>query len=271
MTIDETFADLRRRKEMALITYTMGGFPTLLESLDRLATMAECGADILEVGVPFSDPIADGPTIQHASQHALRHGATLEDIISGLHSIDLQQPIVLMSYLNPLLAYGRERLLDDIQSNGINGLIIPDLPIEEANDWVACADAADVSLICLVAPTSPDERVQAIARQSSGFLYCVSVTGTTGVRSELGPALDTLLDRVRKATDMPVAVGFGVSSPDHVRALHGKADGVVVGSRIVKAISEGEDMPRLVRALKEATRSRTHVDLDANDRNGRRR
>ncbi len=270
MTIDETFADLRRRKEMALITYTMGGFPTLLESLDRLVTMAECGADILEVGVPFSDPIADGPTIQHASQHALRHGTTLEDILSGLHSMDVQQPIVLMSYLNPLLAYGRERLLDDIQSNGINGLIIPDLPIEEASDWVACADSADFSLICLVAPTSPDERVQAIARQSSGFLYCVSVAGTTGVRSELGPELDSLLDRARKATDMPVAVGFGVSSPDHVRALRGKADGVVVGSRIIKAISEGEDMPRLVRALKEATRSRTDVDLDANHRNGRR-
>jgi tryptophan synthase alpha chain len=255
VTIDETFADLRRRKEMALITYTMGGFPTLLESLDHLAIMAEYGADILEVGVPFSDPIADGPTIQCASQQALRHGTTLEDILSGLHSIEVQRPIVLMSYLNPLAAYGRQRLLDDAPSTGIKGLIIPDLPIEEASDWLAWADPADVSLICLVAPTSPDERVRAIARQSSGFLYCVSLTGTTGVRSELGPELDSLLDRVRKATAIPVAVGFGVSSPDHVRALHGKADGVVVGSRIVKAISEGEDMPRLVRALKEATRS----------------
>jgi len=255
MTIDGTFAGLRRRRETALVTYTMGGFPTLADSLAHIAIMAEHGADILEVGVPFSDPIADGPIIQHASQCALRHGTTLKDILAGLHSMDVEQPIVLMSYLNPLLAYGKERRLEDIQSAGIQGLIIPDLPMEEATDWLACTDATDVSLIRLVAPTSPDERVQEIAGRSSGFVYCVSLTGTTGVRSELGIGLDSLLDRVRKATDLPVAVGFGVSSPDHVCALHGKADAVVVGSRIIRAIGEGEDVPRLVRTLKQATRS----------------
>ena len=266
MTIDETFVLLRRRKEMALIAYVMGGYPTLKESLEHAATMLECGADILEIGVPFSDPMADGPTIQHASQEALGHGVTLRDILFAVRSISVPQPIVLMSYLNPLLAYGRERLFQDMRYAGISGLVVPDLPLEEAHGWSSCTDATEANLICLVAPTSTDERIRAIVRQSSGFLYCVSLTGTTGARNELGPAVDDLLVRVRGITDIPLAVGFGISSPSHIRALRGNAEGVVVGSRIIDAIRRGEDLPRLVKTLKEATRSGTDVDSDANER-----
>lgn len=267
MKIDEVFASLRRRDEMALVAYITGGFPSLGDTMEHLAVMADHGADILEVGVPFSDPIADGSTIQHASQMALRCGTSLRDILAALRQIKVEKPIVLMSYLNPLLAYGRERLFEEAKEAGVGGLIVPDLPLDEAGGWLSCARSVDVSLICLAAPTSTDERIRAIVRHCSGFLYCVSLTGTTGVRSELGPKLDNLLARVRRLTDMPVAVGFGISSAHHIRALHHKTDGVVVGSRIVEAVRRGEDLPGLIKTLKEATRSRTHVDSDANDCN----
>ncbi len=267
MTIDETFARLRRRGETALITYLTGGFPTLADSMDQLAIMANHGADILEVGVPFSDPIADGPIIQHASETALRRGVSLNRILAALGQVRVEQPIVLMSYLNPLRAYGRKFLFEGLEQAGVSGLIVPDLPVEEVDEWPSRAKSAGVSLIHLAAPTSTDERIRTIARRCSGFLYCVTLTGTTGMRTRLAPDLDGLLSRVRRLTGMPIAVGFGISTPEHIRALRGKADGVVVGSRIIDAIRRRQDLAGLIETLKEATRSRKHVDLDANKRN----
>ncbi|MCH7838881.1 MAG: tryptophan synthase subunit alpha [Planctomycetes bacterium] len=266
MKIDETFARLRQRRETALIPYVTGGYPTLDDSMEHLGVMASHGADLLEVGVPFSDPIADGPTIQHASETALAEGVTLDGILTALGQVKIEQPIVLMSYLNPLLAYGRNRLFSAVQKARISGVIVPDLPVEEADDWRLAAQAADVSLIGLAAPTSTDERIRAIVRQCSGFLYCVSLTGTTGMRADLAPELDGWLARIKRYTDLPLAVGFGISKPEHIRALYGKADGVIVGSRIIDAIRRGEDLAGLIQTLKEATRSTTHVDLDANQR-----
>ncbi len=267
MKIDETFARLRQRRETALIPYVTGGYPTLDDSMEHLGVMASHGADLLEVGIPFSDPIADGPTIQHASETALAEGVTLDGILTALGQVRIEQPIVLMSYLNPLLAYGRNRLFTAMQKARISGVIVPDLPVEEADDWRLAAQAADVSLIGLAAPTSRDERIRAIVRQCSGFLYCVSLTGTTGMRADLAPELDGWLARIKRYTDLPLGVGFGISKPEHIRALHGEADGVIVGSRIIDAIRRGEDLAGLIETLKEATRSTTHVDLDANQRN----
>lgn len=247
---------------MALIPYVTAGFPSLSKSMEHLSVLAGHGADILEVGYPFSDPIADGSTIQFASETALRNGVTLSDTLAALRDLRVKQPIVLMSYLNPLLAHGADRLFETLPESGVSGLVVPDLPIEEADDWLSRARSAGVNLICLVAPTSPDERIRAIVRQCSGFLYCVSLTGTTGVRASLPPSIGDLLARVRRLTEMPVAVGFGISTPEHIRALRGMADGVVVGSRIIEAIRRGEDLPGLVNTLKEATRSCNHAYLD---------
>jgi tryptophan synthase alpha chain len=164
-------------------------------------------------------------------------------------------PAVLMSYLNPLLAYGRETLLADLRRAGLAGLIVPDLPLEEASEWLAESRANQLALVFLVAPTSDDERIRRIAQETDGFIYAVSVAGTTGVRDEANPQLTSYLTRSRRITDKPLAVGFGISKPEHIRALRGHADGAVIGSRLVQAIERGENMTDLMRSFKEATRS----------------
>lgn len=240
---------------MALIPYLTAGFPTLAASLDALRTVVDSGADVIELGIPFSDPIADGPTIQHSSQAALDAGARLAVLLEKLASVRVAAPLVFMSYLNPLLALGRQRLLAAMNAARVSGLIIPDLPVEEAGEWRAATSAAGMGLILLAAPTSPDDRLARIAEMSDGFIYCVSLAGTTGTRAALSSGLPGFLARVRRVTDKPLAVGFGVSTPEHVRSLRGLADGAVVGSRLVEAIRGNEDLGRLVRALKDATRS----------------
>jgi tryptophan synthase alpha chain len=255
MTIAETFARLRERQELALMPYVMAGYPILDRSVEIMREVARSGADLLEIGVPFSDPVADGVTIQAASQVALNSGFRLRDLLMALIDEPLACPAVLMSYLNPLLAYGRARLLADLRRAGLAGLIVPDLPLEEAGEWLAEARANQLSLVFLVAPTSDDERIRRIARESDGFIYAVSVAGTTGVRDEANPQLTSYLARLRRITDKPLAVGFGISKPAHIRALCGQADGAVIGSRLVQAIERGEDMITLMKTLKQATRS----------------
>jgi len=263
VSIRSTFARLADRREMALIPYITGGFPTLPESVRLIECLADNGADLIEVGIPFSDPIADGPSIQYSSEIALGGGASLAGVLDGLGSLDLRCPVVLMSYLNPFLAYGMARLLGDCRRIGTTGLIIPDLPAEEADDWFGACRASGIDLIHLVAPTSTDARIERIVERSSGFVYCVSLAGTTGVRAELSVGLDELLPRTRRFTPLPIVVGFGISTPEHVRALYGRADGVVVGSRIIEAIREQDDLPRLIRELKAATLENTDVDCHA--------
>jgi tryptophan synthase alpha chain len=263
MTLRETFDTLRRRDELAFIPYQTAGFPTLEESLKNLRILAEHGADLLEVGIPFSDPIADGPTIQYASHVALENGVRLKDILTALKRLALPCPLIMMSYLNPLLAHGRERLFADMQAAGISGLIVPDLALEEADEWLAAARQCDVSIVFLLAPTSTDERIRRVAELTTGFIYAVSLTGTTGARKELYAGLPTFLNRVRGETEddggagrcIPLVVGFGISAPEHIRALRGQADGVVVASRIIDAIRRGEEWTGLVESLKAATRS----------------
>lgn len=252
--VAEKFLELKKRQEVALIIYITFGFPDMKRTMEYIDEIIRGGADIIELGVPFSDPIADGATIQYASQIALNSGACLEKLIEMVGSVKFNIPIVLMSYLNPIISYGRERFFKDVKKAGIGGVIIPDLPIEESKDWTAQAEDNGIETIFLVAPTSTEQRIKEIARSSQGFIYAVSVTGTTGMRQALAPGLFEFIKKVRKNSDKPIAVGFGISNPEQIDILKGEVDGVIVGSRIVEAIKEGENLVQLIKELKEATR-----------------
>lgn len=255
MTIASAFEQTRARDELALLCYLTAGFPTLADSMRHIATAATSGADLIEVGIPFSDPIADGPTIQHASHVALHNGITLRRTLAALREHRIDRPLVIMSYLNPLLAYGREAMLADMVAANARGLIIPDLPAEESDEWRAACRQSGVALVQLAAPTSSEARLAFIGERSDGFVYAVSVAGITGLRRSLPEGLGVFLERVRRVSRTPVAVGFGISSADHVRSLCGKADGVIVGSRLIECIRENGDLGAAVRELKAATRS----------------
>ena len=267
MTIRDTFEMLKPKDEMALIAYQTAGYPDLETSINNIRLLADSGADIIELGVPFSDPIADGPTIQVSSQAALEKGVTLAQIIEAVSKIECGVPLVAMSYLNPLMAYGKQRLFRDMKEAGFSGVIIPDLPMEEAvrrrtetgerkkeetGTWAEAAETNEIDMIFLVTPTTTEERLKKLAKASRGFIYCVSLTGITGERTELPPHLSEFVGKVKAHSDTPAAVGFGISTPEHVAQLKGIADGVIVGSRIVKAITSSEDVGSLVRSLKDA-------------------
>jgi tryptophan synthase alpha chain len=254
MKISETFKKLKQKQEAALIAYTMAGFPSLEESIQNIQLLDKSGADIIEVGIPFSDPIADGPIIQEASQVALRNGATLNKIMDLLKRVVVSCPVVIMSYINPLLAYGKERLLKDLKSSRISGIIIPDLPIEESDEWIQLSRQSEIDLIFFITPTSTKERMQFVAEKSRGFIYCISITGTTGIRNQLPEELFGLITRMKQITDQPLAVGFGISAPEHIEILRDQIDGVIIGSRFIKAIQEKEDLVDLVNKFKAATR-----------------
>ncbi len=255
MTLRATFDALRAGGELALIPYVTAGFPTLDASLDSVRELAEAGADIIEVGIPFSDPVADGPTIQYASQVALDGGFRLPDLLTALQDVDVTQPLVLMSYLNPLMAMNGEDVFARMAAVGIRGLIVPDLPVEEASEWSSRAKANAIEMVFLAAPTSGESRLRAIAEQSTGFVYFVSVAGITGERAELPAGLCDRIRRFKTLSETPVAVGFGISQAAQIRSLMAVADGVVVGSRIITAIRRGENVGELIRELKSACRS----------------
>ena len=255
MKLSQKFNELRQKNETALIAYTTGGFPSLKDSMKNIQILSRNGADIIEVGIPFSDPIADGPIIQEASQIALENGATLKKIINEIKKISVQCPLVIMSYINPLLAYGKERLFEDLKASQVSGIIIPDLPIEVSEEWIRLSSESEIDLIFFVTPTSTEERMKFVAEKSGGFIYCISITGTTGVRNQLPEELFDLINRMKTITDQPLAVGFGISTPEHVKALAGKVDGVIVGSRFIQAIKEKENLSDLVRQFKKATQS----------------
>lgn len=244
---------LRQRGEMTMIAYLTGGFPTMPAFAEHLQDVAAGGADVIEVGVPFSDPIADGPTIQYSSQIALAGGARFEAILDTVRAANLATPVIVMSYLNPLLARGRDGALALLGSAGVSGLIAADLPVDEWDAWQTPARAAGVAMIAMAAPTSSDARLQIIADRSAAFVYVVSTTGITGVRAALDQRLPALLATLRKLTQTPLIVGFGISRPEHVQQLRGQADGVIVGSRLVEAIRAGERLDAVVRELKHAT------------------
>jgi tryptophan synthase alpha chain len=221
----------------AFIPYAVVGYPDRDTSLQVFEQLATCGADLIEVGVPFSDPLADGPVIQAATQHALAGGVTLSEciaMVADLRKRGVRAPVALMGYLNPILAYGLERFVADSTAAGVDGFIVPDLPPEESGDLEAACQHHELALIHLVAPTSPPERVALVSERARGFIYLVSVTGITGARATLPPDLAAFVARVRAVTTLPLAVGFGIQSPEQARAVGRLADGVIVGSALVE-------------------------------------
>jgi tryptophan synthase alpha chain len=229
-------------KRAALMPYLMGGFPDLESSRRIGEAAAAAGADMLELGIPFSDPLADGPVIHDAGTRALAAGATVAGVLEVAAALAQSLPVIVMTYANIVLAHGVEAFLALLAEREVSGLIVPDLPLEEADATAAAATAAGVALVPLVAPTTTEERFARIGAAARGFLYVVSRTGTTGERSAGVQALEPLLERAHAHTDVPVAVGFGVSTPEQAAAAaRAGADGVIVGSRLVRAAGEAED------------------------------
>jgi tryptophan synthase alpha chain len=238
--IDKKFAELKRRGKKALIVFITAGDFGLSTTEKLVIKLAESGADIIELGVPFSDPIADGPTIQASSERALKRGVKLRDIIKSARGLSASTdiPIVLMTYYNPVLRYGLKKFVSDCETSGIDGVIVPDLPPEEADELIAASKGKKFSVIFLLSPTSTEERVRSVANRSSGFIYYVSLTGITGARAKLPAELISRVRIIKKHTNKPVCVGFGVSTPEQVRRIGKAADGVIVGSAMVKLIEK---------------------------------
>ena len=237
--IAETFARLKADGRTALMPYLMTGFPERDSALELAPALEAAGADLFELGVPFSDPLADGATVQRASERALANGVRLPFCIETaalLRARGVRAPLVMMGYFNPFLQYGLTRFAAAAAAAGIDGLIVPDLPPEEAEECQAACRAAGIDLILFVAPTTPDERIAEVARLSSGFIYCVSLTGVTGARLELWEGLPDFLGRVRRHTDLPLVVGFGISTAAHVRQVGAHADGAICASALINAI-----------------------------------
>lgn len=252
--IRSTFALAKAAGRAAFMPYLAVGYPDLPTSLDLFQALAEAGADLIEVGVPFSDPLADGPVIQAATQQALAQGVTPADCIAAVRALrqrGVTAPMMLMGYINPLLAYGVERYVADAALAGASGLIIPDLPPDEADEVEAACQRHGLAMIYLVAPTSTAERIALAVQHSTGFVYLVSVAGITGARTALPSHLAEFVARVRTQTELPLAVGFGISTPEQAAAVAGIADGVVVGSALVKLAGGGAP----VQAVQESCRA----------------
>ncbi|HTU86166.1 MAG TPA: tryptophan synthase subunit alpha [Solirubrobacteraceae bacterium] len=251
--IAEAFESARADgRRAALMPYLMGGFPDLDTSRRIGLEYARAGADLIELGVPFSDPLADGPVIHAAATAALRADVTLPDVLSEVAGAiaDEGVPVVVMCYANPILARGLERFADAILDAGVSGLIVPDLPIEESAEVLRACDDRGLALVPLVAPTTPEARLARIGAQARGFLYTVSLTGTTGERAAVREGLAAVVARAAGATSVPVAVGFGISTPQQAAAAAAAgADGVIVGSRLVRAAGEDEDPVAAVGSL----------------------
>ncbi|MEL6579612.1 MAG: tryptophan synthase subunit alpha [Cyanobacteria bacterium J06621_12] len=242
MNVAHRFQQLKQNSECAFIPFITAGDPDLATTAQALEVLANNGADMIELGVPYSDPLADGPTIQAAATRALQKGVQLEDVLAivkqAVTKIDV--PIILFTYYNPIYYRGVESFLKQIKEAGVSGLVVPDLPLEEAETLLELASEVGIEVILLVAPTSSAERITAIASKSQGFIYLVSVTGVTGVRSQTAAGVQDLLATLRSATDKPIGVGFGISDPQQAKQIKDwGADAVIVGSAIVKRLAEG--------------------------------
>lgn len=254
--IDRLFEDRSRKRFIPFITV---GDPTIEATFQLVTAMVEAGADVIELGVPYSDPLADGPTIQRASQRALENGVSIIDalkLVARLRESGLEASFVLFSYFNPVLQYGIERFFADLAVYGADGVVIPDLPIEENGPAVEAAQKNGIHVISLVAPTS-ESRIKKIGEQATGFLYCVSSLGVTGARTDLRDDLADFLQKVKASTNAPTAVGFGISTPEQVRAVAPYTDGVIVGSAIVgqieqhvEQLKDPKELPQAVEKIK---------------------
>lgn len=255
--IGERFARRKKEGQAAFVAYLTAGDPSIERTVEAGTELDAAGADVLELGVPFSDPLADGPIIQRASERALRRGTTLARVLEAARGIrrTSELPLLLFTYLNPILRYGVARLAGDARQAGVDGVLVTDLPPEEADGWLAEARRAELDTVFLAAPTSPDERLRRVAGASRGFVYAVSRTGVTGERAALSDDARPLVERLKRQTQEPVALGFGISSPAQVKAAGEVADGVVVGSALVRFLEENPqgDLGARVRWLKSAS------------------
>jgi len=251
--IARRFASLAADGRKAFIAFVTAGDPSLDRTVEIALELEKAGVDILELGVPFSDPLADGPVIQRASERALARGTGVAAVLDAVRRIRGQSelPLLLFSYMNPLLRYGLDRLAGDAVAAGVDGVLVTDLPPEEAGEWMSCARRAGLDTIFLAAPTSPDARLRRVAESSSGFVYAVSRTGVTGERDAISGDAAGVVGRLRAFTSLPIALGFGISTPAQVRAASAVADGVVVGSAIVRFLEDepAGDVGGFVRGL----------------------
>jgi len=253
------FEQLKAAGRKGFIPYVTAGDPDLATTERLLVALAEAGADVIELGVPFSDPMADGPVIQRASERALKNPAGAIGVAEILPMVERVRqrsdvPIVLFTYFNPLMQFARQNVGEKLKAAGVDGVLVTDLIPEEAASFVAEMRAADLDTVFLIAPTSTDERIKLIAEHSSGFVYVVARTGVTGVRENISLTISDLVARVRRQTSLPVAVGFGISTPEHVREVWGYADAAVVGSRMVLEIENNLDSPQLVDRVAQLAR-----------------
>jgi len=236
----ETFARIRKAGEPGLVTYVTAGDPDIPRSEGVLRALDRAGADVIEVGVPFSDPLADGPVIQRATERALASGTTLARVLDMIGRVreDVRAPIVLFSYANPILRLGVEPFVERAQAAGVDGVLVLDLPIEESADFRQLLCQRGIDTILLLSPTTTDERLRAAATLGSGFLYAISRLGVTGARDQVADGAQEMVERIRRVSDLPVALGFGISKPEHVRSVGQWADAAVVGSALVSVIAE---------------------------------
>ncbi len=242
--VDEKFCELKNNKKLALMPFIMAGDPNIEITSEILLKLQENGADLIELGIPYSDPLADGPVIQVAASRALKSGTNPRKVIKLLESLKgkLNIPIILFSYLNPLLSFGFEKFCKMASNAGVSGLIVPDLPLEEAYKFSKIVSNHSMDLILLVAPTTPFERMKSISNHTKGFTYLVSVTGVTGERNTMENRVENLIAKLKDVNSNPIAVGFGISSPDHVNKVREwGADGVIIGSAFVKRISSSSE------------------------------
>ena len=242
--VDEKFFELKNNKKLALMPFIMAGDPNIEKTSEILLKLQENGADLIELGIPYSDPLADGPIIQLSASRALKSGTTPRKVITLLESLKnkLSIPIILFTYLNPLLSFGFEHFCEIASNAGVSGLIIPDLPLEEAYKFSKIVGNYSMDLILLVAPTTPFERMKKISNHTKGFTYLVSVTGVTGERNKMENRVEDLIAKLKEISTNPIAVGFGISAPEHVNKVRDwGADGVIIGSAFVKRISSSSE------------------------------
>lgn len=248
----QLFERTKAEGHSAFMPYFPVGYPSYDESLATIEAMAAAGADGFEIGIPFSDPLADGPVIQAATQKALENGTTVRvclDAVRELRERGVKQPMLMMGYMNPFMRYGIERFVEDAKAAGADGIIVPDLPPEEGSRFSESCSREGLALIFLLAPTSSRERIALVAQQTSGFIYVVSLTGVTGARTELPPDLTEFITRVREQSGgTPLVLGFGISQPEHVRMVNGLVDGFIVGSALVRAGGESIETARALTA-----------------------
>jgi tryptophan synthase alpha chain len=241
--IETAFRKAQEEQTAALMPYFTLGYPDIETSLAIIESIA-ASSDLLELGIPFSDPLADGPTIQHSTQVALENGVTVAgcmEMIRRVRERGVTTPACFMGYYNPIIAYGLQRFVNDARAAGIQGLIVPDLPPEEAGELKQYCDDAGLAYIYFLAPTSDKSRIEQVTAQANGFVYLVSLTGVTGARSSLGADLEAFINRVREQTSIPLAVGFGISTPEQTAAVGALADGVIVGSALVNTVNEADE------------------------------